>query len=475
MKKGFDTYLVFILTGFVALLLYTSNDASDYIKVSYIITFYLGAKLIQDLGSKVPFANLVLFITAVQYLMSPALDYEYLGKYNPYFYMRIPQEQYFSYVLYAFLALWAGFSIPLSRKFKDIDFINALKKNPKMNAQIGINLIYVGFAANYLSRIITFPTAFNFMVSLLGLMRFIGILFVWLSDHKYRKWILIGVMVEFTIYTMASAILIQLIILSIFLYSYYTLVNKPNKLKIVSLGIISLVLLFFVQSVKKDYRDLIWKKNVQSGNAGIFSDLLVDKIATMNETNFWYTAATVNLRLNQGWVMQLIMLNLPNRKPFLNGAVLEEEIVGILLPRFILIDKVAVQTSDKFEKFVGYRLNGYTIAMGILGDGYGNFGIEGGMIFCFFVGLFFNFCIYLFYRISQKTPSVYLWGIFIFFYLIRAGDDFYIIGNWIIKSSMMLAVVYFMYKSQLVTAYRKFSLRKRPAFAGSQLPLPTTQ
>lgn len=467
MKGGFNTYLVFILTGFVTLLLYTFNDASDYIKVSYIITFYLGAKLIQDLGNRVPFINLVLFITAVQYLLSPALDYEYLGKYNPYFYMRLPQEQYFSYVMYAFLALWAGFSIPFGRKFKDIDFINALKKSPKMNAQIGIHLIYIGFIANYLSRIFTIPSAFNFMITLLGLMRFIGILFVWLSDHKYKKWIIIGVMVEFTLYTMASAILIQLIILGIFLYSYYTLVNKPNKLKIIFFGTVSMVVLFFVQSVKKDYRDLVWKQNVQSGNLGIFSDLLVDKIATMDNTSFLYTAAGVNLRLNQGWVMQLIMLNLPNRKPFLNGEVLEGEMLGLLLPRFVLIDKVEVQTSDKFEKFVGYKLHGYTIAMGILGDGYGNFGIEGGMIFCFLVGLFYNFCLYLFYRISQKTPSVYLWGIFLFFYLIRAGDDFYIISNWIIKSSMMLAVIYSMFKSQLVTAYRKFSLRKRPVFAGS--------
>jgi hypothetical protein len=188
----------------------------------------------------------------------------------------------------------------------------------------------------------------------------------------------------------------------------------------------------------------------------------------MDKTSFLYTAASVNLRINQGWVMQLIMYNLPNKRPFLNGEVLEDELVGLLLPRFVLIDKATVQTSEKFEKFVGYKLGGYTIAMGILGDGYGNFGIGGGIIFCFIVGLFYNLCLYIFYRISEGTPSVYLWGIFIFFYLIRAGDDFYIISNWIIKSSMMLALIYFMFKRQFVTAYRKFSLRKKPVFEGSQ-------
>jgi hypothetical protein len=306
------------------------------------------------------------------------------------------------------------------------------------------------------------------MITLLALMRFIGLLFLWLSDHKYKKWIIIGVISEFTLYTLASAILIQLIIMIIFLYSYYSLVHKPNKLKIVSLGTVCLVILFFVQSIKKDYRDIIWKQNSQSGKLGVFSDLLFDKIGNMDKTSFLYTAASVNLRINQGWVMQLIMYNLPNKRPFLNGEVLEDELVGLLLPRFVLIDKATVQTSEKFEKFVGYKLGGYTIAMGILGDGYGNFGIGGGIIFCFIVGLFYNLCLYIFYRISEGTPSVYLWGIFIFFYLIRAGDDFYIISNWIIKSSMMLALIYFMFKRQFVTAYRKFSLRKKPVFEGSQ-------
>jgi hypothetical protein len=458
------TYPTFLITGLVALLIYVFNDGSDYIKLSYIITFYLAARLVQQLGSKVPFADLVLVITAIQYLLSPALDYQYLGKYNPYFHMRIPQETYFSYVLYAFIGLWIGFSIPLGRKPRDIEFINALRKCPKMNAQIGVHLIVIGFAAYYANKFINFPAALNFTITLLALMRFIGVLFIWLSDHQNKKWIIGAVLLEFVLYTFSDAILIQLIIMAIFLYSYYTLVHKPKKIKIVLLSTVALVLLFFVQSIKKDYRDVIWKQNSQSDKIGIFSGLLFDKIENMDETSFLFTAASVNLRINQGWVMQLIMSYLPNKKPFLNGEVLEDEIIGLVLPRFILIDKAAVQTAEKFEKFVGYRIRGYTIAMGVLGDGYGNFGVEGGIIFCFLVGLFYNFCIFIFYKLSQSIPSVYLWGILIFFYLIRAGDDFYIISNWIIKAAMLLALVYFMFKRQLVTAYQKVKLRRKPVF-----------
>lgn len=456
-------YPALLITGLFTLLVYVFNEGSDYVKVSYIITFYLAAKLVQSLGSRVPFADLVLVITAIQYLLSPALDYEYLGKYNPYFLMRIPQETYYSYVLYAFIALWVGFSIPLGKRHKDIDFINALKKCPRMNAEIGIHLIVIGFAANYASKLIEFPPSLNFTVTLVALMRFIGLLFLWLSDHSNKKLIISVVILEFVLYTLASAILIQLIIMAIFLYSYYTLINKPNKIKIILLSTLCLVILFFVQSIKKDYRESIWKRG-ESDKVGIFSTLLFDKIDNMDRTGFLFTAASVNLRINQGWVMQLIMNNLPNKKPFLNGAVLEDEVIGLLFPRFILIDKASVQTSEKFEKFVGYKIRGYTIAMGILGDGYGNFGIEGGIIFCFVVGLFYNFCIFIFYRVSHAIPSVYLWGILIFFYLIRAGDDFYIISNWIIKASVLLVLIYFMFKRQFITSYQQVKLRRKPTF-----------
>jgi len=452
----------------VTLLLYTFNDSSDYIKVSYIITFYLTAKLIQDLGTKVPFANLMLVITAVQYLVAPSLDYAYFKPYNPYFYMRIPQEQYYSFVLYAFIALWAGFSIPFGKGKRDIDFLNRLKKNPKQNAKVGLGLIYIGFVANYLNIIFSLPSALYFVITLVSLMRFIGIIFIWLSDHRNKKWILAFVITEFTLYTLASAILIQLIVLIIFLYSYYSLVHNPNKLKIIMITIVGMVVLFMIQSIKPQYRSQVWSDKKQTNKLQVFSTLMYDKFGSMDKETFMYTATTVNMRLNQGWVMQLIMNYLPTKKPFLNGSVIEDELLGLLLPRFILIDKVAVQSSDKFEKFVGYRLHGYTISVGILGDGYGNFGVEGGIIFCFVVGLFYNICIHIFYRLSERAPTVYLWGIFIFFYLIRAGDDFYIISNWVIKSSMFLAFIYLAFKDDLITPYARFGVKKKHVFTGAQ-------
>jgi hypothetical protein len=460
-KKYKGQATVIILTAVLALFLFVFNDASFYINISYLLTFFLGGQLILDLGSKIPLRSLVLFITAYQYLVAPSLDYEFLGAYNPYFKMRLPQEEYFSFVLYAFMALWAGLSFPLRKVRNEREILTTLKKSPRVNAKIGITLVCIGFVTNYLTVIFTIPSGLNFIMTLLTLMRFVGILYIWLSDTKHKKLIIGAVIFEYILFSLTTGIFIQLIILSIFLYSYYTLLNKPNKVRIIGIVCLSIVGLFLLQSVKKEYRNQIWTQKDQSNKIGLISGLLSDRVSSLDETSFLYTAASVNMRLNQGWVIQLIMFNMPVKRPFLNGEVFWNEFSGLFLPRFILNDKASVQSSEKFEKFAGYKLLGYTIAVGILGDGYGNFGVEGGILFCFIIGMFFNLCIYAFYRLSELYPSLFLWGVFTFFYLIRAGDDFYIICNWLIKSSMLLWTVYFLFKRYFIASYQPLVLKRR--------------
>ena len=452
---------VILLTAVMALFLFIFNDATFYINISYLLTFFLAGQLILDLGTKIPLRSLVLFITAYQYLVAPSLDYQFLGAYNPYFKMRLAQDDYFSFVLFAFLALWAGLSFPLRKVRNEREILTTLKKSPAVNAKIGIRLVFIGFITNYLTVIFTIPSGLNFIMILLTLMRFVGILYIWLSNYKHKKLVIGAVIFEYVLFSLSTGIFIQLIILSIFLYAYYTLLNKPNKLRIIGIVSLSIVGLFLLQSVKKEYRNQIWTQRDQSNKFGIISGLLSDRVSTLDATSFLYTAASVNMRLNQGWVMQLIMFNMPVKKPFLNGEVFWNEFSGLFLPRFILSDKASVQSSEKFEKFAGYKLLGYTIAVGILGDGYGNFGVEGGILFCFIIGMFFNLCIYTFYRLSELYPSLFLWCVFIFFYLIRAGDDFYIICNWLIKSSMMLWAIYFLFKRSFIASYQPLVFRKR--------------
>jgi hypothetical protein len=150
-------YPALLITGLFALLVYVFNEGSDYVKVSYIITFYLAAK---PCSPWVRGCRLQTWYWLLQpfSIYFPRFGLRIPGKIQPYFLMRIPQETYYSYVLYAFIALWVGFSIPLGKRHKDIDFINALKMS-QMNAEIGIHLIVIGFIANYASKLIEFAVS----------------------------------------------------------------------------------------------------------------------------------------------------------------------------------------------------------------------------------------------------------------------------------------------------------------------------
>lgn len=107
--------------------------------------------------------------------------------------------------------------------------------------------------------------------------------------------------------------------------------------------------------------------------------MMFKRASSLAGEQFLKSAAAVNLRVNQGWVQSGIMKTIPSRRPFMKGEVFLQEVAGLVLPRVLMANKAVAQSSEKFERFAGYKLRGYTVAVGILGDGYGNFGIEGAL------------------------------------------------------------------------------------------------
>ena len=83
----------------------------------------------------------------------------------------------------------------------------------------------------------------------------------------------------------------------------------------------------------------------------------------------------------------------------------------------------------------------------IVGDGYGNFGPQGGILFCFVYGLSLGYFFRIFYKLAKSYPTLPFWGILIFFYSMRAGNEFYIIGNWIVKTCVLVFFYFFLLES----------------------------
>ncbi|MEZ5039048.1 MAG: hypothetical protein R2828_04125 [Saprospiraceae bacterium] len=413
--------------------------------ISLLYAFYLIKRLFDALGEKLPFKELILSLLGLQMLIAPYLEYYYF--HNKVFgIMTVDENTYFSFVLTATLALHLGLNIFYPYNTYEKELFESLKIRSRFNIITGVSLIIIGYIFHLSSNYI--PTVLNFVVVSLAFMRFIGFFYLWIAGSKYSKFAFGVVFIPFMILIFRATIFIDLIVFSILITSIYVMKYKVVKWKIVLIAFLGFFSILVLQSVKYSYRNIVWSAEFEGNSGLILADMMYQQITNLNTLDLKTVGANINVRLNQGWILCGILENIPARTPFSQGSYVKKEVLGLLLPRFLYQDKPVVGDRTKFEQFVGYRLGqGVAMNVGIMGDGYGNYGWRGGILFCFIFGLALGYIFKLFYRFAKTYPTLPIWGILIFFYSMRAGNEFYIIGNWIIKTGILVFFYYFLIES----------------------------
>ena len=231
-NKYIITYLLFVL-GILG-----ANSGSFNIKVSYCITFYFFLSLMFSLGKKIPLKEITLFVSSLQLLLAPSLDYEYLGKYTSY-HMQIEEGKYFAYILPAFIAFWMGMVIPLGkRRYSEKQLIEFLKKNPAANKHLGVIFIMIGIIFTFVSIYIQ-AQALAFIFTLMSLLKYVGILYLWFSDSKYKKLFFWLVFLLVFYQTLNEAIFINFIVISFLFFCYYCLLKYVNISKAIVITVLA--------------------------------------------------------------------------------------------------------------------------------------------------------------------------------------------------------------------------------------------
>lgn len=155
-------------------------------------------------------------------------------------------------------------------------------------------------------------------------------------------------------------------------------------------------------------------------------------------------------RINQGWIIARIMNHTPAIEPFAKGETILEGLEATLLPRIIAPNKAKAGGHENFERFTGKELlKGTSMGLSPLGEAYANFGVEGGILFMFFFGLFFNFFLAQIYNFSYRYPTLILWIPLMFLYVVRAESDFVVVMNYLIKSSVIVWLFYWGFRKFL--------------------------
>jgi hypothetical protein len=219
-------------------------------------------------------------------------------------------------------------------------------------------------------------------------------------------------------------------------------IHKPSGRRKLFFLIIFLLVGLTVQTVKYAYREAV--SEGKSNNVALFTELVADKVF-----NIGYVTSDANLnaavtRMNQGWIIARIMSYTPLYEPFAEGETIKEAFKASLLPRFLAPNKVKAGGRTYFERFTGKPISENTsMGLSLLGEAYANYGIFGGSVFMFVIGLFYNLFLLAIFRIAIKHPSIIFFIPLIFLQVIKAETDFSVILNHLVKASIAVWLIWF--------------------------------
>lgn len=413
--------------------------------------FYYCVSFFARMGGGLPIKEVILIIAFLQWIVAPILSYHVFTK-SDFYYMSVPEIAYMDFVVPTTIF----FSLGLTIAFKKLDIrsINFdlysneyFEKRGKIILAIGYtSLIILPFA----------PASLAYLFLLISYSTIVGGFYILKSNIKTKfLWLALGI----------TPILLQGINTAVFHDTFiwfgytiiiYSFLNKSNIIAKSTIIISSLTLILLINFVKKDYREIIWSEdlNLSQLNNNDPNNSNQNKSSTSTLINLMgeKTKTGINKdgyqefidRLNQGWIISRIMYVVPEYEPYANGETIKDGIYAAILPRVLAPNKTMAGGRQNFERFTGLQLINVSMNLGIIGEAYANYGEQGGLIFMFFYGLFFNLVFVFIFSKAEKKPELILWIPFIFFYTVKAEDDFAGVFNQFVKASIVAALLNFM-------------------------------
>lgn len=398
--------------------------------------FFLCYRLVKNMGKSFPLFELTALLYVLQYGIAPMLEYKYgeLGS------MSVPIDQYLPFATFASLSFIAGLFV-----FKPKLKLKLLQVDPEMASALGRIFFVIGFISSFAMLIL--PESLRSIVTFFIILKWPGVFSLIFSEKKIDKLFVIIVFLEIAVSSILNALLVEFIVFSIFILMYISLrYNISTKIKI-TVALSGMLFLTVYQGIKAEYRRVVWEEEISfEEKIGLLSELITFSSIqeTFNEDIDHNDSVLQTIhRLNQGWQTSMVMDQVPKNVPFENGAALMEDVVSSIVPRFLYPDKRVVNDYQRFNYYTGYSLNSSTsMSIGVIGDVYINFGFYGSIVALFLLGMFFSRISLWFYNsyISNNMLNL-IWLPFLFSYLIRPGNEFYMVLNHMIKALIVFFIV----------------------------------
>jgi hypothetical protein len=119
-----------------------------------------------------------------------------------------------------------------------------------------------------------------------------------------------------------------------------------------------------------------------------------------------------------------------------------EIVEAAIMPRFLAPDKLRAGDRTIFRKWSGIPIQaGTSMGLSSVGDAYVNWGVFGGAVFMFVLGVFYSEVLNAFQKYSLMYPILILFVPLVFYYPIRPDCELQTILGHLVKSCFLIFMV----------------------------------
>jgi hypothetical protein len=413
------------------------------------ITLHQFLLLFYSAGAVIPIRYLAGAFMCLQMLLGPTLAYNGLDAYqtNEVYRMKITEFEYFNYVIPATIAFIIGLHATAGQLKGEVLDQKEIIRFIDKSGNLPYIFVAIGFVSTYISGF--FGSELGFVFYLLSSFKFIGAFMLILGTRQVKTWVLVLVFGSIIVSTLKSAMFHDLLTWLIMLGAVLAIKFKPGVI-LKGIAVSAFILLsVIIQQVKGDYREAAWSGKGSGAGWKSFEDAIAER----QDDNSLFSKTSLaksNIRINQGFILTNIMTTVPGKEPFAYGKELYQILEAAFLPRIIAPNKLNAGDRLFFMKYSGMSIKqGTSMGLGAMGDGYINFGVVGGCIFMFFLGLLFSEVLNGFYKYSKYYPFLLLFTPLVFYYPIRPDCELQTSLGHLVKSCMLIYLMILFWKQDL--------------------------
>lgn len=441
--------VVAMLAALILLPLYASQSLWLGVGVAAAALVVLGIESAVTRGIAIPFVLIMSGMAWLQLVLAL-----WLAQYFPvghYAYDIEPEhfQEFIAYAVQICLALSVGLGIghhltatPFPGRQQTAGALHPADRE-RLKDELDV-LFFMGLALKLFGGFLPVPGPLRFFVHLLQEMAFVApMIRMLLGIPGWRRQVMLVFGLQL-VASLAGAIFHHMMLWAIFFVFVYWARYRPGR-RFLPVLIAGIIIVLIMQPVKTVFR---------TNPEGRARRTAVDRVVFFSSLVTYYTLnpgrvferdnlADTAMRLNQGWILNRVLLHVPEQEPHCGFEILTAQGLAVLVPRVLMPDKYTAGGHEYFERFTGHRLFLASMGMGFAGEFYAAFGKSGGLAATLIYGLLFGMAFGGVQRLSHRSVLWWCLAAMTFVVAVKAEDTVGNAMNWAARAALVLWGVMF--------------------------------